>query len=78
LFFINKYSETMLESIESPRNSNLSLFFPLLKDLCVKASNIGPFAFVEKPRCFSIVVVFFCLKLKALSMCSSSFILKTF
>ena len=68
----------MLESIESPRNSSLSLFCLLLKDLCVKASAIGPFDFIEKPRRFSIVEVLFFSKLKTLNMCSSSFILKTF
>ena len=58
----------MLESIESPRNSNLSLFCLLLKDLCVKASVIGPFDFIEKPSCFSIAEVFFSLELKILNM----------
>jgi len=78
LFFINKYSETILESIESPRNSNLSLFFLLLKDLCVKASAIGPFVFIENPSFFSILEILFFFKSKTLNMCSRSFILKTF
>ena len=68
----------MQESIESPKNSNLSLLCLLLKDLCVKASAIGPFAFIEKPKYFSIVVALFFLQLKALNMYSSCFILKTF
>ena len=67
----------MLESIESPKNSSLSLFSLLLKDLCIKDSIIGPFAFIEKPRCFSIVELLFFLKLKTLNMYSSCFILKT-
>ena len=68
----------MLESIESPRNSSLSLLCLLLKDLCVKASAIGPFIFIENPRVFSILEVLFFLKLKTLNMLSSSLILKTF
>ena len=50
----------------------------LLKGINNGRKVIGPFALIEKPRCFSIVEVLFFLKLKTLSMFSNSFILKTF